>query len=96
MSILTERIEELLELAQEFDLPTLRALDYNLHALLEQREAAQERNNSGLSASEEFHQRHPHILVDPDLFALVGTHPENPIEEDKLLIREEITRKFSQ
>ena len=96
MSTPTERIEKLLELAQECDLPTLRAVDHNLHVLLEQKEAAQERKHLGLSASEEFHQRYPHILVDPDLFALVGIHPANPIEEDRLLIREGITRKFSQ
>jgi hypothetical protein len=43
----------------------------------------------------EFCQRYPHIAVDPDLFALVGIHPEHPVEEDKTLIGEQISRRLA-
>jgi hypothetical protein len=95
MSIPVERIEELLELAQEVDLPTLRTLNRKLHLLLEQREASQLQTGPSMSTSEEFHQRYPHISIDPDLFSLVGIHPENPLGEDKILIREQIARRLT-
>lgn len=95
MTIPAGRIEELLELAQEVDLPTLRTLDRKLHLLLEQREAGQLQTGPSMRASEEFHHRYPNISIDPDLFSLVGIHPENPLEEDKILIREQIARRLA-
>ena len=95
MSTPTEQIEELLDLVREADLPTLRALDRGLHLLIEQKGRDQTRTEQGRSAREEFCQRYPHIAVDPDLFALVGIHPENPVEEDKTLIREQIARRLT-
>jgi hypothetical protein len=94
MTIPAGRIEELLELAQEVDLPTLRTLDRKLHLLLEQREAGQLQAGPSMRASEEFHQRYLNISIDPDLLSLVGIHPENPLEEDKILIREQIARRL--
>ncbi len=96
MSIPAERIEELLELAQEVDLPTLRTLDRKLHLLLEQKEANQLQTGPSMSASEEFHQHYPHISIASDLFLLVEIQPENPPEEDKILIREQIARRLAQ
>ena len=33
-------------------------------------------------------KRCPNVPIDPDLLALVGIHPENPVQDDKALIRE--------
>jgi len=95
MTTSTERIEELLDFMREVDLPTLRALDRKLHLLLEQKEGTQLETGQNTNAREEFCRRYPHIAIDPELFALVGIHPENPIEEDKILIREQITRSLT-
>jgi hypothetical protein len=95
MSTPAERIEALLALMREVDLPTLRALDRALHRLLTQKGAEQPQTRQGASAREEFCQRYPHLAIDPELFALVGIHPENPVEDDKLLIREQIVRSLA-
>ena len=95
MATASERIEELLNLAREVDFPALLALDRKLHLLLEQKGQDQPRPEQGLSVQEEFGRRYPRVAVDPDLFALVGIHPENPVEEDKTLIRESISRRLS-
>ena len=87
-------IEELLQQMRAVDLPTLLALDRELHLLLEQKRAAQQRTGPS-TAREEFCQQYPHIAIDPDLFALVGVQPENPVEEDKILIREQIVRRIT-
>jgi hypothetical protein len=95
MATATERIEELLNLMREADLPVLLALDRELHRLLEQKRAEQLRTGK-IAAQEEFYQRYPRIVIDPELFALVGIHPENPVEEDKALIREQISRRVAE
>jgi hypothetical protein len=35
------------------------------------------------------------VPIDPDLLALVGIHPENPVKDDKALIREIIARRLT-
>jgi hypothetical protein len=35
------------------------------------------------------------VKIDAELLALVGIHPESPVEEDKAIIREIIARRFS-
>jgi hypothetical protein len=72
------------------DLPTLLALDRELHLLLAQKGHDTLRTRPGTTVQEEFGQRYPQIAVDPVLFALVGVHPDNPVEEDKTLLRESI------
>lgn len=94
MATTAERIEELLDLAQEVDFPALRALDHKLHLLLEQKEQDQPRTEQSMSVQAEFCRQYPRVAVDPDLFALVGIHRENPAEEDKTLIRESVTRRL--
>ena len=96
MTTPADQIEELLNLMREVDLPTLRALDLRLHLLLEQKDRDQPETRQGKSAREEFCQRYSHIAIDPDLFALVGIHPENLVEEDKILIREQIARRLTE
>jgi hypothetical protein len=90
MATTAERVEQLLTLMREVDLPTLLELDCKLHLLLEQRREAQPRTGQ-TTAQEEFCRRYPRIAVDHELFALVGIHAENPVEADKPLIREQIS-----
>ena len=95
MATTVERVEQVLSLVREADFPTLLALDRELHLLLEQRVGEMERGRQGPTVREEFRERYPHIAVDPDLFALVGVQPENPLEDDKPLIREQICRRLT-
>jgi len=94
MTLSAEQIEELFDLIREADLPTLQAFDRRLRLLLEQREAAQLGTGQSKDIPEAFHQRYPHVTIDPELFALVGIHPENPVEDDKILIHEQIARRL--
>ena len=95
MATIAERVEQLLGLMREVDLPTLLALDRELHLLLEQKGGKKLWISQGTTVQAEFCQRYPHIAVDPDLFALVGIHPEHPVEEDKTLIGEQISRSLA-
>lgn len=95
MATTAEQIEQLLTLMREVDLPVLLALDRELHVLLAQKGAETLRTRQSTPVHAEFGQRYPHIAVDPALFALVGVHPENPVEADKTLIRESIARRLT-
>jgi hypothetical protein len=95
MATMAERVEQLLSLMREVDLPTLLTLDRELHLLLEQKGGKKLWISQGMTVQAEFCQRYPHIAVDPDLFALVGTYPEHPVEEDKTLIGEQISRRLA-
>jgi hypothetical protein len=91
----TERVEHLLCLMREVDLPTLLALDHELHLLLAQKRREKLGIRQGMTVQAEFCLRYPLIAVDPDLFTLVGIHPEQPVEDDKTLIAEQISRRFA-
>ena len=90
MSATVEQIKQLFNLLREVDLPTLLAFDRKLHLLLEQKEEERLRTRQGTTIQEEFCQRYPHIPIDSDLLALVGVQPENPVEDDKTLIRDAV------
>ena len=90
MATTAKQMEQLLHLMREVDLPTLLALDRELHRLLAQKGAETLRIQPGPSVQEEFGHRYPHLAVDPTLFMLVGIQPANPVEADKALIRESI------
>jgi hypothetical protein len=94
MATTAERVEQLLALMRDIDLPTLLALDRRLHSLLEQKGEENPQVRQGATAQAEFCQRYAHLAVDPDLFALVGRHPGTPVEADKALIREVIARRL--
>lgn len=76
------------------DLSTLRALDQKLHLLLEEKGREERPANGDVAAREEISAQCAGIKINPDLLALVGIHPENPVEEDKILIRESIARRL--
>jgi hypothetical protein len=91
MGTTVEQVEQLLNLLREADLQILLAFDRKLHLLLEQKAEERLRTRQGTKIQEEFCQRYPHMPIDPDLLALVGVQPANPVEADKALIREAIT-----
>ena len=90
MGTTVAQVEQLLNVLREVDLSALLAFDRKLHLLLEQKAEARLPMQQGTIIDEEFCQRYPHMPIDPDLLALVGVQPENPVEEDKTLFREAI------
>jgi len=90
-----EDVEELLKLVRDEDIATLRAIEQRLHSILEQKERDEAMRRRGESARDGLSERSSNVPIDPALLALVGIHPENPIQDDKTLIREIIARKIS-
>lgn len=95
MATPTEQIDELCNRMREVDLPTLLAVDRELHRLLALKIDTQQQTARS-TAEEEFRQQYPHLTVDPELFALVGIQPASPVEEDKSLIRAQIFRRLTE
>jgi hypothetical protein len=62
--------------------------------LLQQRTAAQPVREQEPRTLEDFHQRY-RMTIDADLWALVGSQPATPVEEDKALIRAQIRQRLS-
>lgn len=90
-----EQLDELLKLVRDEDIATLRALEQRLHSLLEKKERAEAIRQPGETERDVLSQRYPNLQIDTDLLALVGIHPENPVKEDKALIREIIGRRLT-
>ena len=90
-----EQMDELLKLVQNEDMSTLRALDRKLHLLLEQRDKDEASRGRSKANRDELLVKGSRVAIDPDLLTLVGIHPESPVEEDKVLIRESAFRKLS-
>jgi hypothetical protein len=89
-----EELDQLLKLVRDEDVATLRTLDRRLHSLLEEKER-NEATQRQAEADRDLSKRCPEISIDPDLLALVGIHPENPVQDDKALIREFIARRLT-
>jgi hypothetical protein len=88
-----EQLDEWLKLVRGEDIGTLRALERRLRLLLEQKErdeAMRRRSETDRDLS-----KCPNVPIDPDLLTLVGIHPENPVQDDKVLIREIIARRLT-
>jgi hypothetical protein len=90
-----KQLTDILEAVRGEDLSTLRALDEKLHLLLAQKRAEDRPRNGNIAAREETATQCSGVKIDPDLLALVGIHPENPVEEDKVLIRDSILRRLT-
>jgi hypothetical protein len=88
-----EQLDELLKLVRDEDIGTLRMLERQLHLLLEQKERDEAMRRHGEAERDVLSKRCPNVPIDPDLLALVGIHPENPVQDDKVLIREIIARR---
>jgi len=90
-----EQVDELLKLVRDEDISTLRALERRLLSLLEQKERDEALSRHGDTDRDELSTPCPNVPIDPDLLALVGIHPANPVEDDKTLIREIIARRLT-
>jgi hypothetical protein len=90
-----EQLDELLKLVRDEDIATLRALERQLHLLLEQKERDKARQRHDETDRDVLSKQCPNLPIDPDLLALVGIHPENPVQDDKTLIREIIARRLT-
>ena len=90
-----EQLDELLKLVRHEDIATLRALERQLHSLLEQKERNEMLQRRGDTDRDALSKQCPNVPIDPDLLALVGIHPENPVQDDKALIREFIARRMA-
>jgi hypothetical protein len=95
MATTPEQLDELLKLVRDQDIATLRALERQLRSLLEQKERAEAIRRHGETDRDVLSKRCPNVPIDPDLLALVGIHPENPVGDDKALIREIIARRLT-
>ena len=90
-----EELDQLLKLVRDEDIATLRTLDQRLHWLLEQKERDEAMRRQGQTDRDLSLKHCPNVSIDPDLLALVGIHPENPVQDDKALIRESIARRLT-
>jgi len=90
-----KQMDELLKLVRDQDIATLRALERQLHSLLEQKERDETIQRHGETDRDALSKQCPNVPIDPDLLALVGIHPENPVKDDKALIREIIARRLT-
>ena len=90
-----EELDQLLKLVRDEDIATLRTLDRRLHSLLEQKERDEAMHRRDQTDRVLLSKHFPNVSIDPDLLALVGIHPENPVQDDKALIREIIVRRLT-
>ena len=89
-----EELEQLLKFVRDEDVATLRTLERRLHSLLEEKER-NEATQRQAEADRDFSKHCPDVSIDPELLALVGVQPENPVQDDKPLIRDAIARRLS-
>lgn len=90
-----EELDQLLKLVRDEDVATLRALERQLRSLLEEKERDEARERQGKAAREVLSEQCRDVPIDPDLLNLVGIHPENPVQDDKGIIREAIARRMT-
>ena len=88
-------LDEFLKPMRGQDLPTLRAPDHKLHLLLRQRLGDKRPTNGNAATREEISAQGASVKIDAELLALVGIHPQSPVEEGKAIIREIIAQRFS-
>jgi len=94
MNSQAQQLETVLELLHQVDVEGLHMVERTVQQLLQQRSATRSVSSQEPRTAEEFHQRHQ-IVIDADLWALVGSQPATPVEEDKTLIREQIRLRLS-
>jgi hypothetical protein len=89
-----EELDQLLKLVRDEDIATLRALDRQLHSLLEEKEREELKQRQGKADRDVVAKQCSNLPIDPELLNLVGIHPENPVQDDKILIRNFIARRI--
>jgi vacuolar-type H+-ATPase subunit I/STV1 len=90
-----EELDQLLKLVRDEDAATLRALERQLHSLLEEKERDEANQRQAKVARGTLSEQCSGVPIDPDLLNLVGIHPENPVQDDKAIIREAIARRMT-
>ena len=93
MTSQAQQLVMILELFQQVDVDGLHTVERTVQRLLQQRIAAQPVREQEPRTLEDFHQRY-RMTIDADLWALVGSQPATPVEEDKTLIREQIRQRL--
>jgi hypothetical protein len=94
MSSQAQQLEMVLELLPQVDVGGLHTVEHTVQRLLQQRTAAQPLREQEPNTLEDFHRRY-RMTIDADLWALVGSQPATPVEEDKTLIRAQIIQRLS-
>ena len=84
-----------MKLVRDEDLDTLRLIERELHSLVERKARDESMRRENGTEREVLSTLCDNVSVDPDLLALVGIHPENPVQDDKTLIRDAIARRLS-
>ena len=95
MAKTAEELEELLKFMRNEDVVTLRALERRLHSLVEHKERDEAMQRQRDTERDLLSKQCSNVSIDPDLLALVGIHPENPVQDDKAIIREIIARRMT-
>jgi hypothetical protein len=90
-----EELDQLLKLVRDEDIATLRALERQLRSLLEEKERDEAKRRQSKADRDVVSKQCPNVPIDPELLNLVGIHPENPVQDDKALIREFIARRLT-
>jgi hypothetical protein len=94
MNSQAQQLEMVLELLPQVDVDGLHTVERTVQRLLQQHAAALLVSEQEPRTLEEFHQRY-RMTIDADLWALVGSQPATPVEEDKTLIRAQIRQRLS-
>ena len=95
MTSQAQQLEMVLKLLHQVDVDGLHTVERTVQRLLQQQHtAAQPVREQEPSTLEDFHQRY-RMTIDADLWALVGSQPATPVEEDKTLIRAQIGQRLS-
>jgi hypothetical protein len=94
MNTQTSQLEKVLDLLQQVDVDGLHVVERTVQQLLQQRTALLPTSKPDPTTPEEFQQRYQ-VAIDTDLWALVGSQPATPVEEDKTLIHEQIRHRLS-
>ena len=88
-------LDQLLKLVRDEDIATLRALERQLHLLLAEKEREEAKQRQAKAVRDVVSKQCPNVPIDPELLNFVGIHPENPVQDDKALIREFIARRLA-
>ena len=95
MAKTAEQLDELLKLMRDEDAVTLRALERRLHSLVEHKERDEAMQQQRDIERDLLSKQCSNVSIDPDLLALVGIQPENPVQDDNALVREIIARRLT-
>jgi len=88
-------LDELFKLVRDEDIETLRLIERELHSLVERKAHDESMRRENGTERESVSTLCANVSIAPDLLALVGIHPENPVQDDKALIRDAIARRLS-